>query len=252
MTASETTPTEPSAPMFGFPPIVGAILGAAIGASAWALIAHFTGYEVGYVAWGVGALVGFGSTSCGGKGASMGLACAALALVAIFVGKVGAVQLTWGSVSEEIADEMFNQEVYDQYLEVANALPQDAGERALKGFMLEHGVTDATHVDEISAEEFAQFRDDDVPELKALRDDPPGFDAWNTEHRADFETAFEQYAGEISVNDQVIESLAPMDLLFVGLGVWTAWRMGGGGEKPHQRGDSGASARARRSRRDDE
>src|SRR5688572_13617259 len=45
--------------------IIGAVLGGVAGAAAWAGVVHFTGYEIKYVAIGVGALVGLGSRTLG-------------------------------------------------------------------------------------------------------------------------------------------------------------------------------------------
>jgi hypothetical protein len=39
---------------------IGAAVGAGIGAAIWAVVCYQTGYEVGWIAWGVGVLAGFG------------------------------------------------------------------------------------------------------------------------------------------------------------------------------------------------
>ncbi len=68
--------------------LIGAIVGGAIGAVAWGLITKYTNYEVGFVAWGIGLLVGFGALLLGGGGKANGIACAIIAAVAIFAGKM--------------------------------------------------------------------------------------------------------------------------------------------------------------------
>ncbi|HRQ72738.1 MAG TPA: hypothetical protein PLU35_06895, partial [Phycisphaerales bacterium] len=40
--------------------LVGAIIGALVGAGIWGLVSYQSGYEVGWIAWGVGALTGLG------------------------------------------------------------------------------------------------------------------------------------------------------------------------------------------------
>ena len=40
--------------------IIGGALGGLIGAVIWAGISYFTGYEIGWIAWGVGGMVGLG------------------------------------------------------------------------------------------------------------------------------------------------------------------------------------------------
>jgi len=72
---------------------VGAILGAAIGMAIWIAIGYYTGYEVGYVAWGIGALAGFGAMAAARDEASAvtgGLA-AVVAVLAILVAKYAVV-----------------------------------------------------------------------------------------------------------------------------------------------------------------
>ena len=91
-----------------------------MGAAVWAGIAYFAGYEVGWVAWGIGALVGvavrFASkpdVSYTGDAAEdairelhaesdqigPGSIAAAIAIVAVLVGKYLAVMLLLGNIS---------------------------------------------------------------------------------------------------------------------------------------------------------
>ena len=66
---------------------IGASIGAILGALIWYGIIYFTEYEIGIVAWGIGALVGFGAAVCGGEGLLMGGISALLALLSISLGK---------------------------------------------------------------------------------------------------------------------------------------------------------------------
>jgi len=70
--------------------IVGAVAGGAVGAAVWAVIAWKLDMEIGYVAWGIGFLVGFVAVLCGGSGKVNGVMCAIVALLSIFGGKVAA------------------------------------------------------------------------------------------------------------------------------------------------------------------
>lgn len=72
--------------------VVGGLIGAAAGIAIWVLVGHFTHYEVGWIAWGIGFLVGLGvryAAHLGGEDASLakGLFSAALALVAVLTAK---------------------------------------------------------------------------------------------------------------------------------------------------------------------
>tara|TARA_R110002096_G_scaffold173781_4_gene348316 strand:- start:2283 stop:3380 length:1098 start_codon:yes stop_codon:yes gene_type:complete len=72
-----------------FLPIIGAVIGGAIGAAAWAAVAHFTGYEIGFLATGVGAICGIGAViGAGGDGnAWSGTVAVVVAIVSIITGK---------------------------------------------------------------------------------------------------------------------------------------------------------------------
>lgn len=72
--------------------IVG-LIGGAIGAAIWAVIAYYTGREIGWIAWIIGAIVG-GCTAAGAgeqRGGHTGLLAAVLALLSIAVGKYATV-----------------------------------------------------------------------------------------------------------------------------------------------------------------
>ena len=70
--------------------IVGGTIGGAIGAAIWAAIAAFTGYEIGWIAWGVGFLVGLGVRICSPEsyGAAPGGTAAVISLLALAAGKM--------------------------------------------------------------------------------------------------------------------------------------------------------------------
>src|SRR5262245_48674633 len=75
--------------------VVASAAGGVLGALVWAGVSYATDYEVGWIAWGIGALAGYGM-SFGLKGAcdqSSGIVAAVIALAAVFVGKYAAVHL---------------------------------------------------------------------------------------------------------------------------------------------------------------
>jgi len=74
---------------------VGAVIGGVVGAAVWAAIAYFTGFEIGWIAIGVGILVGVGAQLGGGSettggGMLVGIMAAIVAAGAIAGGKYGA------------------------------------------------------------------------------------------------------------------------------------------------------------------
>ncbi|MHC1782267.1 MAG: hypothetical protein AB9891_05805 [Anaerolineaceae bacterium] len=67
--------------------ILGGVLGGLIGAVAWALISYFTGYSIGWIAVGVGFLVGFGVSKLGkGLEPAFGIAGGVIALLSVLLG----------------------------------------------------------------------------------------------------------------------------------------------------------------------
>ncbi len=65
-------------------------IGALIGAGIWAAVALGTGYEIGWIAWGVGLLAGGGMSLGyqGSEGTTSGIVAAVISLGAIFVAKI--------------------------------------------------------------------------------------------------------------------------------------------------------------------
>jgi len=90
--------------------LIGAVVGGAIGAAVWALVSNLTGYEIGFVAWGVGVAAGVGMVvaSGGRAGAIGGVLAALVALTAVAIGKYAVVAIAinsamTGSGGEELA-----------------------------------------------------------------------------------------------------------------------------------------------------
>ena len=111
-------------------PFIGAVIGGAIGAAIWAAIAYFTGYEIGWIAWGIGVLVGMGASispmESGGGGAITGAMAAIVAMASITGGKYAAshyaVQDALGNFTQskpytlmDIDDQWFNTNVADAH-----------------------------------------------------------------------------------------------------------------------------------------
>ena len=83
--------------------IIGGALGGLVGAVIWAGISCFTGYEIGWIAWGVGGLVGLGCAWGGrGGGRALGVIAVVITLVSIMAGKYAAVEL---SIRREIGSQ---------------------------------------------------------------------------------------------------------------------------------------------------
>ena len=74
--------------------ILGGSIGGLIGAVIWAAVTHYSGYEISWIAWGIGGLVGVGVRlgTSGSGGISHGGTAAIIALVAVLGGKWAAVR----------------------------------------------------------------------------------------------------------------------------------------------------------------
>lgn len=77
-----------SSPRRASPVLAGVLVGIPA-AVVWAAIAYFTGYEIGWVAWGVGAIVGYAvAKSAHEPSASLGPTAAAIAVASLLLAKI--------------------------------------------------------------------------------------------------------------------------------------------------------------------
>jgi hypothetical protein len=76
------------------PVLLGGLIAAVIGGVVWGAIAIWTGYEIGYVAWGVGLLCGLGVVmlSQGKRGMPLQVIAVAASVLGIVIGKYGTYQ----------------------------------------------------------------------------------------------------------------------------------------------------------------
>jgi hypothetical protein len=75
--------------------LIGGLIGGAIGAAVWAAISYFANAEVGWIAWGIGFVVGLGVRIAAGEedGYGPGLTAVVIAVLAVLAGKYAAVSL---------------------------------------------------------------------------------------------------------------------------------------------------------------
>jgi hypothetical protein len=88
--------------------IVGAAIGGGIGAAIWAAICYNINYEIGWIAWGVGILAGFGAAigSRGHTGLLTGGIAVVVAILAILAGKYITIDMTVNDLTRQVAREM--------------------------------------------------------------------------------------------------------------------------------------------------
>ncbi len=207
------------------PAFLAACGAALVGALIWGLIAYVTEYELGYIAWGIGLLVGLVAVKFGGRGLATAATCAALTLVAIMGGKLLGTQLIVGkAMSSAEKEEYLPQELYDELGRDAvdyAALP-DRSPETLAVFMIEHAYVDFETPGEVTDEDVAGFRRHSAPTLEWLHAEQPSFAAWQDRY---FENMRQTYEAEFSLASTVIDNLTAIDLIFAFLAVSTAFGM---------------------------
>ncbi len=115
--------------------IIGAVIGGAIGATIWALISYYTNYEIGWIAWGIGAMVGAGMMvgARDVQSSMCGVIAAVIAVASIVGGKFAAVAI---DVHQYVAKMQKDSVVTEDYTKiyVAHQLVEEyeAGRKPLK------------------------------------------------------------------------------------------------------------------------
>lgn len=214
--------------------VVGGLIGGAIGAVIWAVVVQVTGYEVGWIAWGIGGLVGFGVAAGNQDGARSSTAAGVLAVV------ISVVSIMAG-----------------KYMGVALMMPDDAElvDMFVEGFDDEEYVVSFL-ADDIVAEFEMQGRDviwpDDVDPATASAEYEYPSDVWSeadarwtamsgaervefretreAEVRANIEESLPEIRAMVA-GGGFFGSFSPMDIIFFGLAMTTAFGLGSGGKK---------------------
>lgn len=218
----------------------GAIGGAVLGALIWGLITYLTHYEVGWIAWGIGLLAGGGCAWLDGRGQGMATAAAALALLAIFVGKLLGTQFVLNAELGRIEEQMTQQtyeEMRQDWTRYAE-LSEPVSEERLREFMVERGYSAAKTAQEVTTGELTSFRIEIAPYLQSMAEAEPSIEEWR-EHELD------EIRSQVSLVDAVVEDFHALDLLFAFLGISTAYGLVMGAT----RNDAAALAQAARNER---
>ena len=201
---------------------IGALVGSAVGAAVWVAVVHFTGYEIGWIAWGVGLLAGLGAKMAAGDDAAPanGVVAAVLAVLAICAAKYVAVDIAideafaeneMTEMTDEFAISYFADDVVLAWEEEGKALAWPNGEapdfpEAEADYPTDVWEEAASQWGALSAAEKSTFKDDKLEEVRI-----------NTEAMAS-EFRSEGFMG----------SFGAMDLLFLGLAIVTAFKIGSG------------------------
>ncbi len=209
--------------------LVFGILAGLAGAAVWAAISHFTGFEIGYLAWGIGLLVGLGfAAGLRGSGSVFtGVLAAVVALGAVTAGKYAAA--VWDvdayvkqnpppAVSRELVVSFIADDVVEEYRQADRSLdyPPNAD--------TEFPESESDYPADVWAEATARFDALSPQEQQAKTDDVDAFMRQNV-------AAFR----EAATADMFKASFSAFDLLWAFFAVATAFRLGAAGSgKPQQ------------------
>lgn len=204
--------------------LVAGVVAAVLGALAWQFIASTFGFELGLVAWAVGGLIGFSVGAAGGNGNSAGVAAGVLALVAILGGKY----MIYSNFTDQL-DEIMSGSVeemrfvYDAQKEMADAFAAAAtDDDSLRRFMAESGYSEHADPSEVTQEEIDFFVQYVQPQLAGFSGEQPSYEEW---YASTLEPAF----SSLTPMGLFAASFGLLDILFLVLGVATAYRLGRGG-----------------------
>lgn len=203
--------------------MIGGMVGGAIGAAIWAAVAYFANIEIGWIAWGVGGLVGLGAAlgARGETGIETGVAAAVIALIAVAAGKYAAVGLYVNEINNKVVASIHFTEV-DAQEHMAHQLADQALSegKTLKwpeGKSLEDAETQADYPKEIWKDMSARWK------------------SMTPDERAQYVKAAEDQAKHSiasiasSVRDEGFQaSFGAFDLLWFGLALFTAFKVGAG------------------------
>lgn len=204
-------------------PLLWSLFAAVAGACAWSGLIIGTGYEIGYLAWGIGALVGFAALRAGGRGTGLAVMCGVFCLLAIVGGKWFAYRHFVSQGIEETISTELTPALYEGLRNTASDFAQVTSEEEHPTFMADHGFyTEAATAADVTHEELANFRVNGVHVLTELAASPPDFETWKNDQVAAISSS---YMSSMESNDMFGEMFSGFDALFVFLGVSTAFGM---------------------------
>lgn len=198
---------------------VGAVGAAILGMVVWYLIIVGTHTEFGILAWGVGAFIGFG---CRVLGAGYSQKLGIIAGVCAFVAIVGGEYLATRAAYQQFLNQ-FMEGAYEARLEYAQRAVQLETEEQTRAFLAEGMSDDEDTVApaDITPQQLAEFRQDELPKLKDLVNGQPT--------KAEFERDLRASLNSARMQAEVLKhSVSLWTVLWLFLGVGSAYRLGVG------------------------
>ena len=198
------------------PPIAigAALLVGLAGAAVWAGIALAADYEIGWIAWGIGAAVGAAYVKLGGVGAAGPVLCGAIALASIAGGKYAAFRISVENEISALTDDDAIRFAYMSAKAFAEAYDAAVTEEE-RDELIRTWISDSPEeMVAVTAEDLARFRREDLPRFEEIRSGRMSEEQYAALFR-------ESIVAEVNFAD----TLGMFDLLWIFLGVGTAVRI---------------------------
>ncbi|MBX3380309.1 MAG: hypothetical protein KF805_09435 [Phycisphaeraceae bacterium] len=203
--------------------IIGGLIGGIIGAVIWAAIAHYTDREFGIVAWGVGVLVGVGTSLFAGNDVSplTGAAAAVIALGSIAGGKFAVIHALAGQVKTTVHAKVHIGE-NEAIVGIADQLAEEA-ESAGKKLDWPKGSSreEASEESEFPAALWADAK----ARWNAMS--PSAQETYKRDYEQHVHAQLDNAIGEVE-SKAFFESFSFFDLLFALFAVGSAFKLGSG------------------------
>jgi hypothetical protein len=193
----------------------------------WQQLALTLDYELGIVAWLVGAAVGLAGALAGSRGVLAGITCAVLVLIAIAAGKY----LTYYAYQERLAFAWGEQGVWAGeegrarfekiQVDAELLLELDGSDTALRYFVFERNYSDAPDLADVTDGDVAEFHKSDETDLSWISTEDPSFDQWRLRMKSKI--------AKFPPLHLLVDKLGVLDAIFLLLGLITAYRLGARG-----------------------
>ncbi len=216
--------------------IIGGVLGGLVGAAIWAAISYATQYEIGYIAIGVGFLVGVGVRMAAGDNVSSttGAVSAAIAIVSVLAGKYLTIYLLMQNALAGLQFDLPPDAINDDAM-VAMYAEEIVEKREAAGETVTFPAIDET-AEDVPVKD--QYPEDiyklAVKEWEAVpeAEKQSKMEARRVELKAQFDLFKQEVGGVNSVMAMnIFEDFGPMDYVFIAIAAWTAFSVGGRSEE---------------------
>lgn len=206
--------------------LIAGVIAGIVGAAIWAGVSFYSGYEIGWIAWGIGGIVGIAVVS-GSKtpGAAGGLAAALITIISITGGKYVSVDM---AVNDMVGDEeSIVQESIDRIDSDTNFVISYVADEIIESL---DGDTDVNWPED--------YDEDDIKTEYPAKYWQQAEEQWNAMAPEDQTAYRDQLKGEVRTDMEAgvemmrtfgfIGSFGLMDFVFFGLAVITAFKLGSG------------------------